>query len=147
MYVILPVILFLACLGALILHFRKKHIIRKICAMPACEKLRLLNHLLEPFGFQYDPGQDIFLSRIDAWQRDYGYCRLYDESAAHFNMVFDCEPVYFDYDGRTWLVEFWKGQYGINIGGEAGIYRADGIIPPGKRRETLFGSVPDEIMP
>ena len=31
--------------------------------------------------------------------------------------VFMCLPVYFDYGGKTWLMEFWKGGYGITAGG------------------------------
>jgi len=114
--------------------------------MDFCSKVYLLNDLAEPFGFAYLQSQDIITSRADAWQKEFGYCYLYDKSASHFNMVFDCEPIYFDYDGRTWLIEFWKGQYGINIGSEVGIYRADTIIPPEKYRDTLFHGVPDDEM-
>ena len=42
------------------------------------EQLDRLNKDLAPFGFKYDPYQDIFYSLMYAWQRDYGYCRLYD---------------------------------------------------------------------
>ena len=58
------------------------------------EKCRLLKDLIEPFGYSYVLPQDIFTSRIDAWQRQFGYCRLYDEAAPHVNMILDCLPVY-----------------------------------------------------
>ena len=51
-----------------------------------------------------------------------GYCRLYDKAAPNFNMIMDCEPVTFSYGGKRWLIEFWKGQYGITTGAEVGIY-------------------------
>lgn len=109
-------------------------------------KCHLLDELLEPFGFRYVASQDIITSRIDALQRKFGYCSLYDKTALTFHMVFDAFPVYFDYDNRTWLIEFWKGQYGINTGGEIGIYYADGIISPSERENTLFQCVSDRDM-
>lgn len=90
--------------------------------MPSYETLELLDEILEPAGFAYDPVQHIFYSRRNGWQRKYGYCRAYDEAAAHFSMIFQCEPFYFYYDNKEWLLEFWKGQYGMTTGCEAGLY-------------------------
>lgn len=59
-----------------------------------------LNNLLKPYGYSYNAKQDIFISNIDAWQREMGYCRLYDEAAAPMSMIIDCEPIYFDYDNK-----------------------------------------------
>jgi uncharacterized protein (DUF927 family) len=53
-------------------------------------------------GFAYSKQQDIFYSTLNAWQRSFGYSRLYDEAAAHFAMIVDSEPIYFDYDGKRW---------------------------------------------
>lgn len=86
------------------------------------EKRRELNGLMAPLGFAYDGRQDIFYSRTDSWQRKYGYGRIYDEAAPSLNMIIDCEPIYFEYDEKKWMIEFWKGQYGITTGGEVGIY-------------------------
>ncbi len=86
------------------------------------EKRQKLNELIAPFGFAYDGKQDLFYSRIDSWQRKFGYGRIYDEAAAPLNMIIDCEPIYFDYQEKHWMIEFWKGQYGITTGGEVGIY-------------------------
>lgn len=90
--------------------------------MPSYESLELLDEIVEPAGFAYDPVQHIFYSRRNGWQRKYGYCRAYDEAAAHFSMIFHCEPFYFYYDNKEWLLEFWKGQYGMTTGGEVGLY-------------------------
>ncbi len=146
MYILIGVLLAICFLFMLICFFRKKYIIRKVCGMEFCDKLQLLNHLAEPFGFRYVPKQDIMTSRIDAFQKKFGYCSLYDKSALKFGMVFDCEPVYFEYAGRTWRIELWKGQYGINIGAEIGIYYADTVIPPQKYAETLFHGVDETDM-
>lgn len=77
---------------------------------------------LKPAGFAYDRRTDTFYSLMDCWQRKMGYCRLYDEAAPGFNMIMHCEPVPFFYGGKRWLVELWKGQYGITTGGEIGVY-------------------------
>lgn len=81
-----------------------------------------LNEELEPFGFEYKLNQNIFTSIMYPWQREYGYCRSYDEASTFLGMIFDCEPIYFKYDNRNWLIEFWKGQYGMTTGCEIGIY-------------------------
>ena len=73
-------------------------------------------------GFTYEQQQDIFVSKQDTWQRQFGYCELYDELAVDLSMVIQCEPVRFEYDGKEWLIEFWKGQYGITAGAEIGVY-------------------------
>lgn len=85
-----------------------------------------LDSLLADAGYSYDPKQDIFYSILDPWQRSVGYCRLYDEAAAPLSMIMDCEPIYFEYRDEKWLIEFWKGQYGMVTGGEIGVY-SEGI--------------------
>ncbi len=142
-------ILFAVCIFFFIIHFfRRRKIICKVRCMDPCKKRRLLNDLAKPFGFAYDADCDIITSRLDAPQKAFGYRHLYDQTASHFNMVFDCEPIYFDYRGRTWMIEFWKGQYGINIGSEIGIYHADGLVSPEQYEKTQFHAVPKkEFLP
>ena len=81
-----------------------------------------LDKLIAYAGYAYDSNQDIFYSTLDPWQRNLGYCRLYDEAGLPLSMVMDCEPIYFEYQGEKWLIEFWKGQYGMVTGGEIGVY-------------------------
>lgn len=140
--VLIPLFLILLCISL----WRRKKIIKKIRSMCMKNKCRLLNELIEPFGYYYIHSQDIFTSRIDAWQRDFGYSAFYDRIALRFGMVFDCLPIYFDYHGKTWLLEFWKGQYGINTGCEIGLYSADRILDDGELTRTLFKSVEDAYM-
>ena len=121
MYLTISIIVLIAIVCLIVFHWRKKKIICKICCMSDMHKCRLLNELVEPLGYNYYSKQDIFSSRLDAWQKDFGYGAIYDRGAPYFNMVFDSYPVYFDHDGKTWLIEFWKGQYGINTGSEVGI--------------------------
>lgn len=144
MYITISVLVLIAMFFFLFLHWRKKKIIKKICCMSMHFKCHLLNDLVEPLGYRYDARQDIFTSTEDAWQKQYGYGAVYDQIAPHLNMIFDCQPVYFDYDGKTWLIEFWKGQYGINTGSEIGIYHADRILSPAARKRTIFSAVSEE---
>lgn len=81
-----------------------------------------LEEIIDTVGYAYNPEKDIFFSTMEAWQRKMGYCRLYDEAAAPLGMIIDSEPIYFSYGGKRWLIELWKGQYGMTTGCEVGIY-------------------------
>lgn len=107
-----------------------------------------LNSLILPAGFQYNPLDDIFYSTVDCWQREFGYCRLYDETAPTLSMIIDCEPIYFYYKGKRWLIELWKGQYGMTTGAEIGIYATekDNIHANGIFDGPLFESICDSEM-
>ena len=110
MYAALLILLMLALLGMLFGHFRRKKLICKIRCMDKDRKCSLLEELAEPFGYVYHCCCGFFSSTVDAWQKAAGYTWFYDYMAPRFQMVFDALPVYFDYRGRTWLIEFWKGQ-------------------------------------
>jgi hypothetical protein len=81
-----------------------------------------LAHAVYTAGFLYDPAQDIIYSRMDALQRKFGYAYGYDAAALGMSAVLDCEPIFFDYDGKHWMIELWKGQYGLESGCEIGVY-------------------------
>lgn len=148
MYYLLGILVVLLCLFALIHWWRKRKILRRLACMPAYEKYELLDSLAEPFGYKYNPDWDIFSSRMDAWQRQFGYGTIYDKASPFFNMVLDTIPVYFDYQGKTWLIQVWKGQYGICSGCEVGLYYADHIITEKERKKTIFHAVeePDRMV-
>ena len=146
MYVIPIILIVIVVILIIIFHFKKRAIIRKIKSMTFFEKSALLNEISAPFGYCYEPVQDIFSTIHNPWQRNFGFTHAYDVSAPYFNMVYDYQTVYFDYDGKTWLIEFWKGQYGINTGCEIGIYHADTIISPDKYPSAMFNAVADDEM-
>lgn len=127
--------------------YRREKSRRKIRNMQDQEKWQKLSALSEPFGFVYEPKEDIFVSHIYAWQRSSGYEALFDALAPKFNMIFHAYPVYFDYQDKTWLIEFWKGQYGINTGAEAGVYHANRLIPKSQRKLVNYNSVSNNEMP
>ena len=108
------------------------------------------DRLLERLGYAYDQSQGIFVSILHAWQRDFGYCRLYDEAAALFSMIIDCEPIYFSYGGKRWLIELWKGQYALTTGAEIGVYWTDlpDIEVPGVFQGPFFFAAGDaDLLP
>lgn len=101
-------------------------------------------------GFEYCPEEDIIYSTMNNIQRHGGYCWAYDEAAITISSVIDCEPIYFRYGGYDWMIELWKGQYGIETGAEIGLY----YHKTGEKEEPLsymimgefFGCVRDEDM-
>ncbi len=146
MYFLLLALLLSALLGCIFLQCQRKKIICKINSMDCCAKCSFLNELVYPFGYDFHCDCGFFSSTVDAPQRQAGYSWLYDYMAPRFQMVFDSLPVYFDYRGRTWLIEFWKGQYGINTGAEIGIYRADHIIPESDYKNAWFSCAENNEM-
>lgn len=146
MYLLFGIFLFICILFVCLGFYRKRCIIHKICQMDACRKVCLLDEILEPFGFCYEAKQDVIMTKVDAWQRMFGYRTLFDRTASCFGMVFECEPIYFYYKDCTYRIELWKGQYGINTGGEVGIYRAEGRLKPEQFDTALFDSVSDGEM-
>lgn len=90
-----------------------------------------LSEVIYKAGFLYDPNQDIIYSRKDALQKKFGYCYAYDAYALFAFFVFDCEPIFFRHANKEWMIELWKGQYGIETGCEVGVYnRGDGDNSP-----------------
>jgi hypothetical protein len=91
-------------------------------------------------GFEYRAAQDIIVSRCAAWQRNVGFMWAYDVMAPKLLMIIDCEPLYFTWRGKDWLIELWKGQYGLETGAEIGVYWADANPMPVRRVTEAFRS-------
>ena len=109
-----------------------------------------LGRVVYAAGFFYLPEEDIICSTMNNAQRMGGFCRGYDEAAIVINSVIDCEPIYFCYDGYEWMIELWKGQYGIETGCEIGVYYREQDKPLSIAEKTVLGKlyscVPDERM-
>ncbi len=146
MYLLFGVFLAVCVLFFCFRLYRRKCTICLVRQMGQCKKVCLLNQLLEPFGFCYQECEDIVSCKVDAWQRRFGYCSQFDHTALRFGMVFDCEPIYFYCGGHTYRIELWKGQYGITVGAEAGIYYTDGHLKPEDVDGACFRSVADDGM-
>jgi len=101
---------------------------------------------IQDAGYLYDQEQDIFYSSMDPWQKDMGYAAFYDDFAILSGMIIDCEPIKFVYEGKEWLIEFWKGQYGLSTGCEIGVYVKENTERniAGAYKDSFYKGVSDE---
>lgn len=82
-----------------------------------------LAHMVEIAGYEYDQNQNIIYSKTTPIQRFFGFARTVDLAADPvLSSAIFCDPIYFFYDGKEYLLELWKGQYGIMSGTEVGLY-------------------------
>lgn len=80
-------------------------------------------------SYSYSAAGNYFYTDDNPWQRNFGFNRLYDIGAVFTVMYLDTFHVYYNHGGYDWMVQFWKGQYGLLfLGGEIGLYYKD----PGK---------------
>lgn len=96
--------------------------------------------VLTTCGFEYDADQGIYYSTMYPIQRIFGYNIFYDVFASRFGMFYSTERIKFDYAGKNWMVQVWKGQYGITAGGEIGLYNKPADRP------VQYDTVPDDEM-
>ena len=74
-------------------------------------------------GYDYNFSFDTFSAASDPWQRNFGFCKLYDRAAFLIGDRYETIRVPFRYGGKDWMIQIWKGIYSWNmIGGEIGIY-------------------------
>ncbi len=74
-------------------------------------------------GYLYDPAEKCFYTASDPWQRAMGYSVLYDGASPLVLINFDTLRLKFDYAGENWMIQIWKGQYGLVFyGAEIGVY-------------------------
>lgn len=97
--------------------------------------------ILVAAGFEYDPVQDVYFTQLDSWQRNFGFNSVYDTAAPMVGMIYSTAKIYFTYDDKDWMMEIWKGQYGITAGAEIGFYNK-----PTDRVMKHFDCVTDEEM-
>ncbi len=81
--------------------------------------------ILKIAGFEYDEEQGIYYSQMNPLQRKFGFNVVYDMAAPIAGMIYDTKRIEFEYDGREWMIQIWKGQYGITSGAEIGLYNRD----------------------
>ena len=94
-------------------------------------------------GFNVDIFDLVLYTTVHSWQRQYGFSLAYDlfsASSPLFNYV--TRRFRFSYGGKEWMVQIWKGNYGmITNGAELGVYNR-----PAGTVGTWYGSVPDDAM-
>lgn len=75
-------------------------------------------------SYRYDPEGNYYYTDDKAcWQKNFGFNEVYDKLAPISIMYYDTVRTTFTYGGKEWLIQMWKGQYGMCfVGGEVGIY-------------------------
>lgn len=99
----------------------------------------LIKDLLEKYqvlSYQYSYIDDYYYTNDkEAWQYNFGYGPLYDIAAPYILLEYDYVRVFFEYEGKDWMIQLWKGQYGlIFYGSEIGIYNK----PHSEEPDNLF---------
>ncbi len=75
-------------------------------------------------SYKYDPdGNYYYTDDKDCWQSNMGYTQVYDKLAVISMMYYDTVRTNFEYEGKEWMIQIWKGQYGYAfVGAEVGVY-------------------------
>lgn len=76
-------------------------------------------------GFSYDADENVFYASLNAWQRHFGYTYLYDMAAPLGYIWYDTSRIFFTYGDKEYMMQLWKGRYGITMGCEIGLYYRD----------------------
>ena len=74
-------------------------------------------------GYKFAADGNYYFTADDPWQRNFGYNQAFDTAAPFVSIYMDTMRVKFRYKNKDWMVQFWKGQYGLAfIGSEIGVY-------------------------
>ncbi len=90
----------------------------------------LIKNLLEKYqilSYQYSYIDDYYYTNDkEAWQYNFGFGKIYDFLAPYILLEYDYVRVFFTYEDKDWMIQMWKGQYGmIFFGGEVGVYNRE----------------------
>lgn len=102
----------------------------------------LVDH--QVLSYQYSYEDDYYYTNDkEAWQYNFGFGKIYDFVSPYILLEYDYVRVFFTYEDKDWMLQMWKGQYGlIFYGGEIGIYNRphseDGV------KEWTMYSCPEE---
>ena len=81
---------------------------------------------------------------VNAWMRNFGFMLFYDlfvYASPDWMWKYETRRFKFDYDGREWMIQIWKGNYLVTNGGEIGIYNREKY-----RAGTYYDCAKDEDM-
>lgn len=94
-------------------------------------------------GYYLDLNQNYVYTGIDVWQRNLGFNLYYDIFCylTPFFFHYTTQRVKFNYDGKDYMFQMWKGRYAIANGGELGIYTR-----PEEKNGTFYDCAGDEDM-
>lgn len=75
-------------------------------------------------SYQYSYIDDYYYTNDkEAWQHNFGFGKIYDFVSPYILLEYDYIRIFFTYENKDWMLQMWKGQYGLLFyGGEIGIY-------------------------
>ncbi len=78
-------------------------------------------------SYQYSYEDDYYYTNDkEAWQYNFGYGPIYDIAAPYVLLEYDYVRVFFEYQNKDWMIQLWKGQYGLVFyGSEVGVYNKE----------------------
>jgi len=80
-------------------------------------------------GFDYNFPEYLLRTAPGTWQRSLGYNILFDAFSPLMLIYLDTLRFPFSYEGRDWMIQFWKGYYLASNGAEIGIYEKNPGTP------------------
>lgn len=94
-------------------------------------------------GYYMDFDQNMIYTGTDVWQRELGFNIFYDIFCflTPYFFHYTTTRIKFDYDGREWMIQAWKGRYVIANGGEIGVYTREA-----ERNGSFYDCAGDEDM-
>ena len=94
-------------------------------------------------GFNFNIAEMTMYATVGCWMRNFGFCLFYDIAAGSMPWFFNYNTrrFKFDYDGKEWMIQAWKGNYIITNGAEVGIYNREA-----EKIGTFYNCVTDEEM-
>ncbi len=78
-------------------------------------------------GYRYNYDGDYFYTDDNkCWQSNYGFLNAFDIVCPYILLEYDYVRMHFNYGGKSWMIQLWKGQYGmVFYGSEIGVYYRD----------------------
>ena len=117
-------------------------------AISVITKSNFLKDLLmdqQILSYQYSYVDDYYYTNDkEAWQYNFGFGKIYDVVSPYILLEYDYIRVFFTYENKDWMLQMWKGQYGmVFYGGEIGIYNRP-HIDDGMSEWTFFNCPAEE---
>lgn len=77
-------------------------------------------------GFNFNVDEMVLYAVVNCWMREHGFCFAYDLFCYLTPFFFyHTRRFKFDYAGKEWMVQIWKGLYAVSPGGEVGLYNRE----------------------
>lgn len=93
-------------------------------------------------GYNFSVNELLLYAQVNVWMRDFGFMFFYDWFCYTTPFFFyNTRRIKFDYAGKEWMIQIWKGNYLVSNGAEVGIYNRSP-----EKFGTYYDCVGDEDM-